>query len=205
MAETKNTKAFYKTEIPSDWEVLKSGEVLKYFGGNAFSSDDSCDDGVRWLKIANVGLEQTKWTSTDFLPYIFLDKHEKYVLKNGDVVMALTRPILDGKLKIAKIKEADEPCLLNQRVAKLIPKENIDLDYCYYVLQRPYFIHRMNVSMAGTDPPNIGNKDLEKIQIPIPPLLEQKAIAQVLGSMDKAINANMQLIAQKELRKKWLM
>ena len=38
-----------------------------------------------------------------------------------------------------------------------------------------------------------------------PPLPEQKAIAHVLGLMDTAINKNNQLIAQKELRKKWLM
>jgi type I restriction enzyme S subunit len=43
------------------------------------------------------------------------------------------------------------------------------------------------------------------VVIPLPPLPEQKAIAQVLSTADAAINTNEKLIAQKELRKKWLM
>jgi type I restriction enzyme S subunit len=203
--ETKNTKAFYNTEIPSDWEVVKSGEVIKYFGGNAFSSDDACQSGIKWLKIANVGIETTKWDEASYLPEEFIITNKKYLLQEGDVVMALTRPILDSKLKIAKIKKEDTPCLLNQRVAKLITQKNLDNFYAYHVIQMPYFINRMNVAMAGTDPPNLGSGDLEKIKIPLPPLPEQIAIAKVLGKMDEAINANNQLIAQKELRKKWLM
>jgi type I restriction enzyme S subunit len=203
--ETKNTKAFYNTEIPSDWEVVKSGEVIKYFGGNAFSSDDACQSGIKWLKIANVGIETTKWDEASYLPEEFIITNKKYLLQEGDVVMALTRPILDSKLKIAKIKKEDTPCLLNQRVAKLITQKNLDNFYAYHVIQMPYFINRMNVAMAGTDPPNLGSGDLEKIKIPLPPLPEQIAIAKVLGKMDEAINANNQLIAQKALRKKWLM
>lgn len=205
MAETKNTKVFYNTEIPSDWEVKKSGSVIKFFGGNAFSSDDACEEGIKWLKIANVGLEATKWNDVSFLPYDFIELHKKYLLKDGDVVMALTRPILDGKLKIAKVQKSDEPCLLNQRVAKLIPKGSVDISFLYYVLQTPYYVYMMDIAMAGTDPPNIGNGDLENIKIPLPPLTEQKAIAQVLSTADAAIQTTEKLIAQKELRKKWLM
>jgi len=204
-AETKNTKAFYNTEIPSDWKVEKSGLVLKYFGGNAFSSDDACTEGVKWLKIANVGVEATKWNDVSFLPYNFIELHKKYLLKDGDVVMALTRPILDGKLKIAKVQKDDEPCLLNQRVAKLIPKGSVVISFLYYFLQTPYYVYMMEIAMAGTDPPNIGNGDLEKIKIPIPPLPEQRAIAQVLSTADTAIHTTEKIIAQKELRKKWLM
>jgi type I restriction enzyme, S subunit len=46
---------------------------------------------------------------------------------------------------------------------------------------------------------------LAKVKLPLPPLPEQRAIAHVLSLMDTAINKNNQLIAQKELRKKWLM
>jgi len=200
--ESKNTKPFYNTELPSDWEVVMSGKVIKYFGGNAFSSDDACQSGIRWLKIANVGIETTKWDEASYLPEEFKTNNKKYLLEEGDIVMALTRPILDSKLKVAKIKKEDTPCLLNQRVAKLITQKNLHDFYAYHVIQMPYFINRMNVAMAGTDPPNLGSGDLEKIKIPLPPLPEQKAIAKVLNTADSAIHATEKLIAQKELRKK---
>ncbi len=46
---------------------------------------------------------------------------------------------------------------------------------------------------------------LENFLIPLPPLPEQKVIAQVLSTADIAIQTTVKLIAQKELRKKWLM
>jgi len=203
--ENNTTKSFYNTSIPSDWEIVNSGQVIKYFGGNAFNSDDNCATGIKWLKIANVGIENTKWDEVSFLPKEFINTFKKYLLKEGDVVMALTRPILDNKLKVAQIKEVDIPCLLNQRVAKLITKQNLYIKFAYHLVQMPYFINRMNVAMAGTDPPNLGSGDLEKIKISLPPIPEQCAISHILGLMDTAINQNNQLIAQKELRKKWLM
>jgi type I restriction enzyme S subunit len=191
--------------IPSDWEVVMSGKVIKYFGGNAFNSDDACQSGIRWLKIANVGIEATKWDEASYLPEEFKTTNKKYLLEEGDIVMALTRPILDNKLKVAKIKKDDTPCLLNQRVAKLITQKDLHNFYAYHVIQMPYFINRINVAMAGTDPPNLGSGDLEKIKIPLPPLPEQKAIANVLSTWDDAIQKTEQLLAQKEQRKKWLM
>ena len=47
--------------------------------------------------------------------------------------------------------------------------------------------------------------NLEKISIPLPPLAEQERIAELLGTWDKAIEMQKQLIDKLELRKKGLM
>jgi type I restriction enzyme S subunit len=59
--------------------------------------------------------------------------------------------------------------------------------------------------LVGSNYPAINSSDVRKLKIPLPPLPEQKAIAQVLSTADAAINTTEKLIAQKELRKKWLM
>lgn len=173
-----------------DWSWVKSGEVIRFFGGNAFSSKAQKKDGIRWLKIANVGIEEIKWDEIAYLPHHYEIDFSDYLLNEGDVVMALTRPILSKKLKISKLSSNDIPSLLNQRVAKLITDELTELDYIYYVLQMPYFVNSMSAAMAGSDPPNIGSKTLESLSIPLPPTIEeQKAIAQVLTDMDIEIEA----------------
>ncbi|HOW39680.1 MAG TPA: restriction endonuclease subunit S [Bacteroidales bacterium] len=58
---------------------------------------------------------------------------------------------------------------------------------------------------SGSGVPTLNRNDVHQQKIILPPLPEQKAIAHVLGLMDLVINTNNQLIAQKELQKKWLM
>lgn len=184
--------------IPIDWKCVESGDLADYRGGNAFKSADATSVGLRWLKIANVGKQCAQWNETSFLPESFASVFPNYLLSEGDVVMALTRPILDNELKIAKLTSADTPCLLNQRVAKVCARPNGVLDFLYYVLQTPHFVNSMNEAMAGSDPPNIGTKDLSKIFIAAPPAREeQHAIATALSDVDGLLGGLERLISKK--------
>lgn len=176
-------------EIPEDWEVLPSSSAIEFFGGYGFSSRLSSSSGIKWLKIANVGLNEIKWESDSYLPESLLADFKDFQLSKNDVVMALTRPILNEKLKIAKLQPSDLPSLLNQRVAKLVAKKDNDLNYIYHIVQRADFIAQMNLAMAGTDPPNIGTQALGKIRILVPQPSEQTAIAIILSDMDKDIQS----------------
>jgi len=191
--------------IPEDWELVKSGVVIEYVGGGAFKSKDSTNKGIRWLKIANVGIGEIRWADQSFLPDSFKEDYSSFLLEEGDIVMALTRPIINGRLKIAKLSLDDTPALLNQRLAKICVKGTTSEIFIYQVMQMPYFVHLMNVNMAGTDPPNIGTGELKSFQIPLPPLPEQVRIADCLSQWDRGIALLERLIAQKEEQKKGLM
>lgn len=195
-------KGFKLTEmgvIPEDWCCIQAKELINFLGGFAFSSKSAKDSGVRWLKIANVGLNEIKWDTEAFLPQSYLSTYQDYELKHGDVVMALTRPILSGRLKIAQLKKSDVPSLLNQRVAKLTPKIEGCLPFIYHLVQSSDFIAAMNLAMAGSDPPNIGAHSLGEILIRAPfAVKEQAAIADILSDTDILITEIEQLIAKKK-------
>ena len=108
-------------------------------------------------------------------------------MKKGDVIIALTRPILDHKLKIAIIDDEFNNSLLNQRVGKIIPNDNVNLKFIYYYLQLPYSIYYLESKISGTDPPNLSNNDLLNIPINIPSFEEQQKISQFLTVIDKKI------------------
>ena len=202
-----STKTTYKqTEvglIPEDWEVKKLGNEINILGGNAFSSNDISEEGIKWLKIANVGINKIKEDVLEFLPFEFKEIHKDFLLKSGDYVMALTRPLLGGKLKISKILNNDE-WLLNQRVAKLDSKVGT-IEYYINYFKQPYFCYQLEVLMAGTDPPNLSLTEFKNIKIPVPPLPEQKKIADCLSTWDCAIEKQSQLINALTQRKKALM
>ncbi len=159
-----------KQEIPAirfngftgAWEQRKLSDIVKLFGGYAFSSADSNSYGIPWLKIANVGKNGIDWSSASYLPDNFWLDYEDFRLFTGDYVMALTRPIISHDLKIAVV---DKNALLNQRVAKLIFETNEE--YGFQLLQRGTVVDRIESELAGTDPPNLGSGNLKNITISI--------------------------------------
>jgi type I restriction enzyme S subunit len=202
MAATKNTKAFYKTEIPGDWENTELGKKLDILTGFAFQSDKFSESGVKLLRGSNVKRNQVDWKEdiTRYWPYD--SSLQKFELKVDDLVIAL-----DGALigrSFAKINKDDLPAYLVQRVARL-RGNGIDQSFLHTLFtQRSFELHVDSVK-THTAIPHISPTDIKKFRVNIPPLLEQKAIAQVLSTADAAIHTTEKLIAQKELRKKWLM
>lgn len=192
---------YKKTEIgviPNDWLCIESSDAINYFGGYGFSSRLAVSSGIKWLKIANVGLNEIKWDAESFLPVYLTLEHKRFELSLDDVVMALTRPILSNKLKVARIGLDDIPSLLNQRVARLEAKSFHEINFLYYVVQRLNFVSAMNLAMAGTDPPNIGTVALGKIKIATPSnKAEQTAIANALSDVDALITSLEKLIVKK--------
>jgi len=180
------------------WEQRKLSDIVKLFGGYAFSSDDSNSCGVPWLKIANVGKNGIDWSTTSYLPDNFWLDYEAFRLFTGDYVMALTRPILNHALKIAVI---DKNALLNQRVAKLIFETNDE--YGFQLLQRRAVVDRIESELAGTDPPNLGSGNLKNITISITTNNdEQTKVGAFFKQLDNTIALHQrQLDSYKELKK----
>jgi type I restriction enzyme S subunit len=202
MAVPKNTKAFYNTEIPGDWENTELGKKLDILTGLAFQSDKFSESGVKLLRGSNVKRNQVDWKEdiTRYWPYD--SSLQKFELKVDDLVIAL-----DGALigrSFAKINKDDLPAYLVQRVARL-RGNGIDQSFLHTLFtQRSFELHVDSVK-THTAIPHISPTDIKKFRVNIPPLLEQKAIAQVLSTADAAIHTTEKLISQKILRKKWLM
>ena len=184
--------SFSTLEVDVDWEEKSLKNVFSVFQGYAFSSKDSISDGVPWLKIADVGIQKMNHSTPSYLPLEHQIKHEKFKVKLGDYVMALTRPILGSELKIARVDEVFDGALLNQRVGKLVTNENYT--FVYYLLQTSQMIKDIKRSIAGSEPPNLSIQKIEDVKTYIPPKGEQKQIAGCFSSIDKLITLQEQKI-----------
>lgn len=173
------------SEFEGEWEKKKIEEVFSIFNGYAFSSLDSTNTGALWVKIADVGIQEMKKDTLSFLPASFTQKHSKFLLKEDDYVVALTRPTLSGRLKIARIDKFFNNSLLNQRVGKIVSNEN--LDYVYFLLQNKRLIKSIENNIAGSDPPNLSPKEINNIKVVLPKPDEQTKIATFLTAVDKRI------------------
>jgi type I restriction enzyme S subunit len=176
--------------IPREWEYVPLEKVARAQGGFAFSSTSSVESGAPWLKIANVGQGKTIWEERSFLPEEFLGSYADFVLSQDDIVVAMTRPVLNDVLKVAKLQKQDVPALLNQRVGRL--KRNgaaVTNDFLYALMQARFVAQEIEGLIFGTDPPNVSASQIESITVPQPSNSEQKRITDLLDTHDARIRA----------------
>ena len=175
-------------EFSGDWEVSKGNELFTILGGAAFSSKDAKSEGVKWFKIANVGINTTDKKEISYLSSNLLEEYSRYILNKGDITIALTRPILNSKLKVCIVDDFFNGSLLNQRVGKLIIKDNANKKFIYYLIQTEGNIRYLENMIAGTDPPNLSNNDLLMREYNVPFKEEQEKIASFFSLIDEKIS-----------------
>ncbi|MDM1708313.1 restriction endonuclease subunit S [Thiopseudomonas alkaliphila] len=191
--------------VPEGWKESVFGEAFNIKTGIGFKYAEYADEGIPLVKIDNVSHGYIKWENISYLPEDYLVQHADLILKEGDIVVALNRPITQGKLKIARIQAGDFPSILYQRVGKIYPiTDKTNQDYFYYGLE-PLIFKFVKRKSIGSDQPFISTTELKKIKLLIPPLPEQKKIAQILSTWDKAITTTEQLLANIQQQKKALM
>ena len=203
MANSENTKAFYNTTIPSDWEVKKLVDcclIKGEYGINAAAVEYSAklqtyiritdiDDDGNYSAIKKVSVNN--------------ENSKNFILEKGDILFARTGATV-GKTYL--YNEKDGELVFAGFLIRFKPDGNALLvqHLKYFTDTKTYWDWVKTISMRSGQP-GINAEEYGSLKIPLPPLPEQKAIAYILGLMDSAINQNNQLIAQKELRKKWLM
>ena len=184
------------SEFKDEWIKTRIGESFQLISGFAFpSSAKSNSDGAKWLKIADVGIQKMNPSNLSFLPKQYLQTYSNFIVKKDDYVVALTRPILNGELKISQVGDFYDNALLNQRVAKLASEDN-NLKFIYCLLQKSETVKDIENSIAGTDPPNLSLNEIKDITISLPTVEEQTKIAEFLSAVDDKIS---QLSRQLEL------
>ena len=89
---------------------------------------------------------------------------------------------------MGKVVMNTEDAFCNQQINALIPNTSIiDSDYAYYFFKDSALILK-TLGSDGTAVPILNKSDFEKIELSIPALPEQKAIASVLSSLDDKID-----------------
>lgn len=144
--------------------------------GNAFKSSEFSDEGVPLLRGQNIEPGALRWDDTKKFPIDKLQKYSNLFINEGDIILAMDRPIISSGLKIAKAKKSDLPCVLVQRVARFKDFENLIPDYLYLLLNDVSFINYIQPNQTGSDIPHISGKQILNFDCNVPSLPEQAEI-----------------------------
>lgn len=186
-------EGYKKTEIgvlPEDWEVVRLGEVAEKIkaGGTPRRSIKSYWGGdIPFVKIEDMSsvmkyLEKTKEKITED----GLKNSSAWIIPPFSILFSMYASI--GEVAINKI-----PVATNQAILAILPKEDIvDLDYLFYSLK--YYSILLVSETVQTTQKNVNRGIVVNFEIPLPPLEEQKKIANVLDTIRQAIEVQDNLI-----------
>ena len=173
------------TNKGEDWKEKKIQDISRVVNGYAFSSTDfKSTNSVKSIKITNVGVKEFVEEKDNYLPEKYKGTYQDFQVREGNIVIALTRTIIAAGLKVAVIPASYDGALLNQRVAALVPNEkSINQRYLYNYLTTDgvakYVLANVNTLMQ----PNLSINDLKNLLIPCPPLKTQQSIVQKLDAL----------------------
>ena len=185
---------FKQTEIgriPREWEAIKFREVF------------SCIKGKKPAELIDEYKE-------NYLPYLSTEylrenKATKFARISEDVISINKGDLIllwDGS-NAGEFFIGKEGILSSTMVKLQLKKENIDSVFVFYLLKiKEYYLSGLT---RGTGIPHVDRNVLENLTLPLPPLPEQQKIAEILSTVDSAIEKVNQAIARTERLKKGLM
>lgn len=153
------------------------------------------------------------WIRTTEVQNCILNKEDvkEYITEKG-LANSSTKLVPEGTILMAMIgqgKTRGQVALLkleatiNQNSAAIILNNNQCPEFYYNYLLSQYEKIRAFSNSAGQS--NLSGALVKAIKVPVPPLPEQKKIAQILSAWDKAITTNEQLLSNSQQQKKALM
>ncbi|MEM5772146.1 MAG: restriction endonuclease subunit S [Candidatus Aenigmatarchaeota archaeon] len=199
----KRKKQSWIDKIPEDWEVVKLDNLIevetgKRERGGGLSEGDVASIGGEYIDDQGNIL----WNEMKFISEEFYNSLTQGKVKVGDILL-VKDGATTGKVAFVKSLKYDKVAV-NEHVFIIRCKEKIMNEFLFYFLFSQFGQTQIKAKFHGIIG-GIIKKDLEKILIPLPPLPEQKAIAQILSTVDEAIQKVDEIIAKTERLKKGLM
>jgi len=189
-------------EIPASWEFNVLEDCAKCMVGIASSATHAyTNKGILLLRNQNI---KEGWLDLKDVLYVTEDyelQHKNKRLKAGDILTVRT-----GYPGISAVvpKELENSQSFTTLIIRPNPKMVLSEYLCYYInseMGKSYF----NNSKAGGGQQNVGSKTLEKMSLPLPPLPDQRQIAEILTTVDEKIGVLQDKKVQYQTLKRGLM
>jgi type I restriction enzyme S subunit len=162
--------------LPRGWEWVRVSDVVEMLNGYAFKSEWFKQTGVRLLRNLNISHGYVDWSQPAAIDSNGAGEYQQFALQAGDIVLSLDRPIISTGLKYAVIRESDLPCLLLQRVARLVPEPKVvSAEFLVLWLQSDLFVGTIDPGRSN-GVPHISTKQVGGLAFALPPLAEQSRI-----------------------------
>ena len=189
-----------KTEIPSGWSYEKLSKHGKCLTGLTYTPEEVCGNEIGLLVLRSSNIVNNRISLIDNV-YVNKKLENRKLTKEGDILICVRNGSRNLIGKSAQITE-NSSNLAHGAFMSIFRTENYQ--FIFQLFQSESFFRQVYRNLGATIN-SINNSDLLQFKFLFPPISEQKKIAEILSTWDRAIEKLEKLIELKEQRKKGLM
>ncbi|WJJ01256.1 restriction endonuclease subunit S [Helicobacter pylori] len=183
--------------LPSNWQRVRLGDIAEIIGGGTPSTQVTSfwNGSINWFTPTEIGITKYVYKSQRTITPLGLKKSSAKLLPIGTILLTSRASI--GDCAILKVVATT-----NQGFQSLIPLEKINNEFLYYLILT--LKNKLLKLASGSTFLEVSPNKIKNLLIPLPPLNEQIAIADILSDVDHYLCSLDALILKKESVKKAL-
>ncbi len=182
---------------PLNWQKVRLGDIAEIIGGGTPSTQVTSfwNGSINWFTPTEIGITKYVYKSQRTITPLGLKKSSAKLLPIGTILLTSRASI--GDCAILKVVATT-----NQGFQSLIPLEKINNEFLYYLMLT--LKNKLLKLASGSTFLEVSPNKIKNLLIPLPPLNEQIAIANILSDVDRYLCSLDALILKKESVKKAL-
>jgi len=190
-------------ELPEEWKVVRLGDVARVFAGSSAPQkreyfENGISPFVRVQDLAHYGQTRRLREVADKVNERAVQEHHMVLARKGTIVFPKSGAALEKNHRAILGVDA---YIVSHLAAVEANPEKVSNEFLFWWLCR--------VDMASLNPnpgyPSIRLEEIKALPIPLPPLEEQKQIAEMLSTIDAAIENEKRYLGILEKYKKWML
>jgi type I restriction enzyme, S subunit len=123
-----------------------------------------------------------------------LSERKRFGLAENDLIFARRSLTAEGAGKCSIVLELDDDTTFESSIIRARPDPSKASSlFLYYFFNSPVGLHRLDTVRRQVAVAGITGSDLSKLEIPVPSIEEQIAIASILGALDDKIDLNLRM------------
>jgi len=164
-------------EVPEHWGISNLGfecSVKARLGWKGLKAEEYVDEGFIFLATPNIKGAEIDFKNVNYITEERYDESPEIMLEEGDVLVTKDGSTT-GTTNI--VRKLHAPATVNSSIAVLRSKGKIDSNYLYYFFVSTYTQNIIKRIQGGMGVPHLFQADLRKFSLLMPPLKEQKEVA----------------------------
>ena len=163
-------------EVPSSWVWTNVGEISQSILYGVSKSAKSRGT-YRLLRITDIQDNTVNWNTVPFTDYED-EKAEAYLLQDGDILFARTGATV-GKSYL--VNNLQEKAIYASYLIRVKTNHYVLPEFVKYFFESGFYWEQVLGNSVGIGQPNVNGTILSNLELPIPPIMEQKRIVKELG------------------------